>query len=218
MVKEKEWLSVEDIQKKVNSLDITRKEISKERIREVLKEIEKMENNDLFRTIKDPNQTKKGRKRILYSKNFIPRVIEYFHEGFYFPNNQRLANAISKLLLTPLKVENSLPSSIKRSFRDFPQDKINFERRIYDNQRKLGELIQVSLSEYERKVQELQLKALFYEYRDGALQQLLSIKKLDPDQAMALINKLESAKKFEEVSAIQREIKHLKLKIRRSYE
>ena len=37
MVKEKEWLSVEDIQKKVNSLDITRKEISKERIREVLK-------------------------------------------------------------------------------------------------------------------------------------------------------------------------------------
>ena len=35
---------------------------------------------------------------------------------------------------------------------------------------------------------------------------------------MALINKLESAKKFEEVSAIQREIKHLKLKIRRSYE
>ena len=129
MVKEKEWLSVEDIQKKVNSLDITRKEISKERIREVLKEIEKRENNDLFRTIKDPNQTKKGRKRILYSKNFIPRVIEYFHEGFYFPNNQRLANAISKLLLTPLKVENSLPSSIKRSFRDFPQDKINFERR-----------------------------------------------------------------------------------------
>ena len=111
-----------------------------------------------------------------------------------------------------------MPSSIKRSFRDFPQDKINFERRIYDNQRKLGELIQVSLSEYERKVQELQLKALFYEYRDGALQQLLSIKKLDPDQAMALINKLESAKKFEEVSAIQREIKHLKLKIRRSYE
>ena len=32
MVKEKEWLSVEDIQKKVNSLDITRKEISKERM------------------------------------------------------------------------------------------------------------------------------------------------------------------------------------------
>lgn len=207
----KEWLTADEITEEINNLNITKKIKSKKRIQEVLKKIEKEEkNNKLFKIKKSPKHNGKGRKTLLYNKNFLQRTIEYYHKGFYFTNNDAAKNLVSKYLITKKNIEDIIPPNIKRRFRDAPQEEENFKRNIYNYQLKLGFFIYNEIDQYELKVQKLQQKIIFNNYKDETLKLILSITNLSSDEKIKIINKLESKNNIKEIFILQTKIKRIK--------
>lgn len=206
----KNWFTADEITEEINALNVTKKLKSKKRIQEILKKIEKKEkNNELFKIKKSPKPNGKGRKILLYNENFLQRVIEYYHKDYYFTDNQASKNIVNKLLITPKTIENFLPPNVKRHFTS-PQEKINFERNVYNSQLKLSFFIKNKLDENELKIQKLKKKEILQDYKENTLKILLSIKNIDPNEKIELINKLFSRTTLTELSILQKEIKRLK--------
>lgn len=210
---DKEEFTAEEITEIVNSLNITRKKKSKKRIQEILKKIEKEEkSNQLFKIKKDPDHKGKGRKTILYNKNYLQRVIEYYHKDFYLTDNNVAINLASKYLITPKNIEDIIPPNIKRRFRDSPQEKKNFERNIYNYQLKLGSFLNNKFDDYERKIQSLNQQLFIQKYKNDVLMLLLSTKNLEPETKLKQITDLETKNTLPELAIFLRKIKYLKLK------
>lgn len=206
------WYTSQEITDKINKLNISTKKKSLTRINEILKKIKDTEDPTLFKTKKDLTHKGKGRKPILYNENFLFKVIEYFQKEFYFTKNVESNNEIRKLLITTQNIEKFLPPNIELKFRDNLQEKINFERNIYEDQLKLGNLIENNLKQYELKVQSLQQELLLHKYKEATFNLLLSIKNLTDTDKIKLTTKITKAKRFRDVSLVQRHIKYIRLK------
>lgn len=204
----KNWFSVEEITDLINNTNINDKKITSKTTNRLLNKIANENPQDEFLKRKvDNTQSGKGRKRFLYNINYLQRIIDHYHSGFYFFNDDLKSNKIKKVLINVKKLNDNIIKPIDGLLNNFPQEKEALKNRMNKANSQINTIIQKEMHDYELKIQIIQRQLLLLRYKNEIINDILEIKNFNAEEKIKYIKIIQALRNYPIITEIRKEIK-----------